>query len=402
MRSEITDWVANYGDDSGNLDISGFASMSNWVGHQGTFANSSTYQTISAANNVAILSATDHTGDGWDGGSAMLPTEAGILLASVYHSGGGGVVPYGCSSPCVRTPIVFFDTADTDVLDEDGNLNQEFTSVVAALAVEGAVREPHLGVEEVNMNTMIDELPYVPTNIITFSEPFPNTMYSRDDAGALYQATDANASVPHTMYTVCVGTGISHGNLYHGWVMSEAPTDSLLWWNNYLSEHNFDYHVSPQIVQQYIETNYSYLANADNKLRFDMESAQYWSETLDVLNPNRGGIKTLNMILTASNILGWTLVIYSLICILMWAVDIYGGLDKDFYKLMTGGRYVASAEKLPAAGGKHYATFTNALMRSVLISICGIALIYVGAGVLLAKLFKGLALVLRLIFGYWS
>jgi hypothetical protein len=204
------------------------------------------------------------------------------------------------------------------------------------------------------------------------------------------------------MYTIGVGTGIQHGNFYHAWVTSEAPTDSLTWWNNYLDAHGFDYKLNVQVVKQYLETNYSYLANEDNRLRFDIVGAQYWSEELDVLNPNRGGNRTVNLIKTLSNVFGWLCIVYALICLLFWAVDIYAGLDKDFYKMLTGGRYVASAEAMPPTQSVHYATFLNALARSVIICIAGVVLIYVGAAVILAKMFKFLALVLRLVAGYWK
>jgi hypothetical protein len=108
------------------------------------------------------------------------------------------------------------------------------------------------------------------------------------------------------------------------------------------------------------------------------------------------------MIKTASNVIGWAVIFYAIACILLWAVDIYGGLDKDFYRLATGGRYVASAEPMPPTTNTHYATFLNALARSVILCVAGSVLIFVGASVILAKMFKFLALLLRLVSGYWT
>ncbi len=346
----LIDWMRDYASPGGAFTTftpNNFASMSYWDGRAGSLTDSTYYQTVSAVNNTGVLT-----------------------LA---------------------------------VADEDGN-EMDATSVVAALNVQGAENKAHLGVTDVNLETRIDELPYVPTNIITFSEPFPNTMFSEADADKVYTVTESQegAAIPNVMYTVGVGTGIQHGNFYHAWVTSEAPTDSLTWWNNYLQKHNFEYRINPQVVQQYLETNYSYLANGDNRLRFDVNAAQYWSEELDVLNPHRGGNRTVNMIKTASNVIGWAIIFYAIACILLWAVDIYGGLDKDFYRLATGGRYVASAEPMPPTTNTHYATFLNALARSVILCVAGSVLIFVGASVILAKMFKFLALLLRLVSGYWT
>ena len=70
--------------------------------------------------------------------------------------------------------------------------------------------------------------------------------------------------------------------------------------------------------------------------------------------------------------------------------------------MATGGRYIASAEPMPSSGTAHYATFLNAAARTVLLCIVGAVLLYVGAGVLLAKMFKYIALILRFVFNYWA
>ena len=346
-NTALTDWA------NANLqgtDPSAFGTMNYWDGLTGTIADASYYQSVAAVNAVASLT------------------------SSVVDESGKAV------------------TSD---------------AVVACLNISGADLQAHLGETEITMDTRIDELPYVCTDIITFSEPFPNTIFTPDgdettDCDKVYRATEENAKTPNVMYTIAVGTGITHGNFYHAWVSSEAPTDSLTWWNNYLDAHGFSYKLNPQVVKQYLETNYSYLANEDNRLRFDVVGAEYWSDELDVLNPNRGGNRTVNLIMTLSNVFGWICIVYALLCLLFWAIDIYAGLDKDFYRLMTGGRYVASAEAMPPTQHVHYATFLNALARSVIICIAGVVLIYVGAAVILAKMFKFLALILRLVAGYWK
>lgn len=339
----VSKWVGNNVDSTRPL-IENFGTMSYWDGVAGTLADSSYYQTVSVVNNTSVLTA-------------------------VQDATGASVMP---------------------------------DAVVACLNISGAEQNAHLGETTITQDTRIDELPYVCTNIITFSEPFPNTMFYEEDCKITYGATMEAVTTPNTMYTIAVGTGITHGNFYHAWVTSEAPTDSLAWWNGYLEAHKFGYRVNAQIVKRYLETNYSYLANEDNRLRFDAEGAQYWSEELDDLNPKRGGNRTVNLVMTLSNVFGWLCIVYALVCLLFWAVDIYAGLDKDFYKMLTGGRYVASAEAMPPTQHVHYATFLNALARSVIICIAGVVLIYVGAAVILAKMFKFLALVLRLIAGYWK
>ena len=347
-NTAIETWVNTY---LQGTDPSAFGTMSYWDGLTGTIADASYYQSVAAVNGVASM------------------TNA--------------------------------------VVDESGK-SVTSEAVVACLNISGAEQQAHLGETEITMDTRIDELPYVCTNIITFSEPFPNTIFTPDDddettdCDKVYRTTEENAKTPNVMYTIAVGTGITHGNFYHAWVSSEAPTDSLTWWNNYLDAHGFSYKLNPQVVKQYLETNYSYLANEDNRLRFDVVGAEYWSDELDVLNPNRGGNRTVNLIMTLSNVFGWICIVYALLCLLFWAIDIYAGLDKDFYRLMTGGRYVASAEAMPPTQHVHYATFLNALARSVIICIAGVVLIYVGAAVILAKMFKFLALILRLVAGYWK
>lgn len=291
------------------------------------------------------------------------------------------------------------------VTDGTDSSSQTATSIVSVLNISGADTNTHLGTTSVTADTLIEDLPYVSTDIITFSEPFPNTMFNTVDTETVFNAGSEmgnDTAMPNVMFTIAVGTGITKGNFFNAWVISDAPTDSLDWWNKYLSAHNYTYNVKAQTVQSYIETNYSYLANEANRLRVDLNSVEYWSETLDVTNPSHGGNFISNIIMTASNIVGVFCVFYSIICLLLWAVDIYAGFDKDFYRMVTGGRYVASAERLAPVGKTIYATFPNALGRSTVIFVAGLVLIFVGAGTLLALMFRFVAVILRIIFRYWN
>ena len=364
LSSDITDWVNSYAGGA-SLTPEKLQNMSHWDGYH------------------SALVGTTETRYADDEESSI---EAVIQNGSKYYQ-----------------TISAVNNVSTMVRDgEEGELG---ASVVACLNIQGADQEAHLGVTEVDLNTKINDLPYVPTDMITFSEPFPNILFETDDARAVFATgveTESGVAMPNVMFTVCVGTGITHGNFYNGWVTSEAPTDSLAWWNGYLEAHNFKYKVNTQVVEEYLETNYSYLANEGNRIMFDVDAAEYWSEELDITNPNRGGNKLVGLIATASNIVGWLCIVYGLLCIMLWAVDIFGGLEKDFYRIATGGRYIASAEPMPSSGTAHYATFLNAAARTVLLCIVGALLLYVGAGVLLAKMFKYIALILRFVFNYWA
>lgn len=341
----------------------------------------------------------------WNGNEAYLglkETGRNYTSQSDYTSIYSGIGDTYYQSASVVNNVGALTHKVTDGVDSSG---QAATSIVSCLNVTGADMNAHLGTTTVTGDTLIEDLPYVSTDIITFSEPFPNTMFQTVDAENVFKAgseVGTNTALPNVMFTVAVGTGITKGNFYNAWVISDAPTDSLNWWNNYLGEHGFTYNVKAQTIQQYIDTNYSYLANEGNRLRVDMESVEYWSETLDVTNPAHGGNFISNIIMTASNIVGVFCVFYSIICLLLWAVDIYAGFDKDFYRMVTGGRYIASAERLAPVGKTIYATFPNALGRSTVICVAGLVLIFVGAGTLLALMFRFVAVILRIIFRYWN
>lgn len=255
--------------------------------------------------------------------------------------------------------------------------------------------------DNINKDTLVTDLAYYPSDFIVFSVPFPNLQINEADYNLFMVEGTANAnsdklSKGEVFYTIGKVDALMTDNLYSGWICSDSSTDSLLWWNNYLNAHGFEYSVNAQLLRSYLETHYSYLANGGNVLSLNGDVVAEWERVLTEESVN-GDNKLGYWVSVISRTMGLIMIVYAILLVMAWLLDIYSSLSKDLYKLMTGGKMVASIDSIESKGNLRFVTFGNALLRSGIIIVGGVFLVFVGAGPVIASMLRLTANILEFI-----
>ena len=110
----------------------------------------------------------------------------------------------------------------------------------------------------------IDRLPIKSVSEIKPSIGFPSSQIGRVD--------NHESETPY-FYAMAVKKGMFETGLFSGWIYdTDNETESLLWWNNWLSDHKYLYKIDKTILEEYIMGNYAYELGQQGILVLDLET----------------------------------------------------------------------------------------------------------------------------------
>lgn len=139
------------------------------------------------------------------------------------------------------------------------------------------------------------------------------------------------------MYTVGTCMGIMDNGLYANWIGSTSPTNSLSWWNTWLSTVGFTYNISNQDTTDYLTGNYSYELTQNGLVALDLDTVNKIQQDID----SRNKAESNKISRTIFKLLGVALIAYGMILMGFWTIDTQLGIGVDLYRIASFGKWQA-------------------------------------------------------------
>ena len=225
------------------------------------------------------------------------------------------------------------------------------------------------------------------TSVIYPTTRFPGPSIGFSD----YSETDNK----QLFYAMLVKKDMFETGLFSGWVQStDQNQNSVLWWNNWLSDHGYLYNINPDNLVDYLTGNFKYELNKSGVIILDLETIAKIQEEFD----QQDKVETSRGLRTVFIILGYILIAYSFILLIAWNVDVNVDLGFNLLEKLSLGRWVAvkDYEEMPFINQDEvsFINFWEILVKCIIIAALGIVLILVNAVdlmIMLVSLFGGVA-----------
>jgi len=273
------------------------------------------------------------------------------------------------------------DTVESSEQTDDTDLDDELDG-----ATDGSDENPSN--EELIQQAIrkIDRLPIKSVSEIKPSIGFPSSQIGRVD--------NHESETPY-FYAMAVKKGMFETGLFSGWIYdTDNETESLLWWNNWLSDHKYLYKIDKTILEEYLMGNYAYELGQQGILVLDLETIAKIQDEYrekDKIDQNR-------FIHTIVMLVGAILIGYSILMLLAWVLDTNVDLGFNILEKMTFGHYIAVSDESEVpqidTESRRYIGFGNLVIKCCIIVVVGIVLIIVDfmqIGYWLIQIFGGLA-----------
>lgn len=190
-----------------------------------------------------------------------------------------------------------------------------------------------------------------------------------------------NAEIaPASYYGLCVDTNAFATGLYQHWIDVRGDGEnigSLNWWNEWLYDHNYNYHVEIERLKDSMSKVYAVsLSELDGTIVLDLE-------TITIINRDivEKHIINLNKLLvTVRVLLGALFTVYGMVLLACWIIDVNLVNGPGLLTIASLGRFVAmrDASEIPRISeGKVYVDFKYLMMVMLLLMMLGIVLIVV-------------------------
>ena len=180
-------------------------------------------------------------------------------------------------------------------------------------------------------------------------------------------------------WIISVSNSMFNNGLLDTWIRSDDPNNSIVWWNDYLFKNNFDYSVEYEKVHNYLISSYKTQMRRFGEFVLDLDTINKVGDILkaeDELN----AVKTIRTILI---LIGWALVAFSIILVVLWLIDTNTDLGLNLLTKATFGHWVAVKYKDDIPGdvttNTKYVTGQKVVIRSLIIMTVGMFIIVFNA-----------------------
>lgn len=204
--------------------------------------------------------------------------------------------------------------------------------------------------------------------------PFPcNDLGANADKKSM-ETVSENGETKQLFYAIGVTGDVFSTGLYSSWINSEKEENSLLWWNNWLYKHGFSYSVDYNNINTVISNNFSYEVSSNGVVQLDLKVIAKIQEEMS----NKQIKKENRAIRTFFKVLGYALIVYSVILMGGWIIDTNLDAGLDITGKLTFGRRIAyhSSEDIEfEQGDKTSMTMTNMIVDCIVIIAFGLLLV---------------------------
>lgn len=208
-----------------------------------------------------------------------------------------------------------------------------------------------------------------------------------------------NSKKLQIMYCMCVGTPLVESGLL-SWQVSNSTVEGTTWWKGWLEKHQYNYgnQLNLDVMNEYLKDNYSFelaemdiiILNMDTLNRINEEFAQ------------KDEINLLKICRTICMILGWALILYSLLLMMCWAFDVNVGLGLSLLEKASFNQMIAVSSRIEipqtSDSGQRYVQFSDIVSKCTFIAIIGCIFVVMDVrfvAMTIVKLFGGIALILE-------
>ena len=198
---------------------------------------------------------------------------------------------------------------------------------------------------------------------------------------------DNQEVAPSLYYGLCVNTNMFNTGLYTTWInpnSSDVSVDvlghnsnggSLKWWNNWLALHSYNYYIDIDTLIKRMSNVYAVtLADMDDTFIYDLDTIAVINR--DMQRENEENTKSL--IKTVQTLIGAVLLVYGMMMLACWFIDVNLVNGPGFLTIITGGKFVAIRDmtEMPRmVDDKVYVDFKYLIVVMILFMCLGIVLI---------------------------
>lgn len=231
----------------------------------------------------------------------------------------------------------------------------------------------------------ISELKFEAADVIAPVIPFPGNSLGKADN---FQDNKQK------FFVITVTKGFFDTALYSDWINSSNLSESLTWWNQWLTDHGFSYNINLTLLEDLLMGNYSFELNQQGIIILDLETIAKIQQEYEEADMQQSR-KTSR---TVFIVLGWAMIAMSLVYMAAWAVDTNIDMGFNILEKISFGHWIAvkSSEEMPERDyeGRSYITFSNLFVKCGILVVVGLILIFVpvtNIAVTFMKMFGGLA-----------
>lgn len=192
-------------------------------------------------------------------------------------------------------------------------------------------------------------------------------------------SNDPHFTQTQRFWTVAVKKGIFDSGLFVTWIDATTEGASLEWWNTYLEEHHFLYRVDKDEVQNYLLDSYITQMQRAGIVIIDPNAIK----DLQDMYGKEADMQRSATIKTTFAVIGWGLIAFSLILLLIWALDTNTDLGLNLLNKVTFGHWIAVKYKtdIPEGDAENvtYMSGDKVMIRCLIIIAVGILLITINA-----------------------
>ena len=138
-------------------------------------------------------------------------------------------------------------------------------------------------------------------------------------------------------YVITVQSGLFDTALYSSWIASTTDKASLEWWNKYLDENGFVYKIDSNELDDYLANNYKYELNGEGVIILDLETISKIQDEMD----KKDADDRAHFVRTFFIVLGWIIIIYTVLCALAWIIDTNIDFGIKFLEKLSFGHWIA-------------------------------------------------------------
>lgn len=222
-------------------------------------------------------------------------------------------------------------------------------------------------VKSISAQSSIEELGVTGVSSITCTEVFPPNID--------YSGSPGEQGTQQRFWAIAVSNSMFNNGLYNTWIKSTDPQDSMIWWNEYLKANGYEYSTEYSQVKEWLITSYSVQMQREGEYLIDLDTI---AKIRDILQ-EEDDYKTTQTIRTLFVIIGWFIAAFSLILVVLWAIDTNTDLGFNLLTKVTLGNWIAVkyADDIPmdTTNGTKYITGQKIIIRSIIIMAVGIFLI---------------------------
>lgn len=201
-------------------------------------------------------------------------------------------------------------------------------------------------------------------------------------------AWDKDFSQKPQFYAITLALDLNSSGLLSHWIQSDDENLSMSWWQNWLNARNYNYKLTTENVNKWINAEYDIQINGKEFVAMDLEKIEEQNKIFQ----DKYNSDIVAQLRTLAMLIGVVCEIYGAILILAWTFDANIGLGVKMLEKLQFGHWTAIKYK---DDGEYYdkngpmpVTFMDILWKILIIAAVGAALLAFDLSDLIAFLLK--------------